>query len=132
MSRDDATLLDIAIAARLIQTFIQGMTKEAFLGDLDLVQIGGVLSLGREVRAPVQHFCELRVRSRRVFGGGSLLPALFECGARVETSSRSDDDVGDSRTNSGHCRAYRVDRLLIRSGLRERRTLTKTALRCCP
>jgi uncharacterized protein with HEPN domain len=34
MSRDDATLLDIANATRLIQTFIQGMTKEAFLGDL--------------------------------------------------------------------------------------------------
>ena len=34
MSRDDATLLDIANAARLIHTFIQGMTKEAFLGDL--------------------------------------------------------------------------------------------------
>ena len=34
--------------------------KQAFLGDLDLVQIGGVLSLGREVRAPIQHFCELR------------------------------------------------------------------------
>jgi len=33
MPRDDATLLDIAHAARLIQTFIQGMTKEAFLGD---------------------------------------------------------------------------------------------------
>lgn len=34
MSRDDATLLDIANAARLIQTFIQGVTQEAFLGDL--------------------------------------------------------------------------------------------------
>ena len=34
MSRDNATLLDIANAARLIQTFIQDMTKEAFLGDL--------------------------------------------------------------------------------------------------
>jgi uncharacterized protein with HEPN domain len=34
MSRDDAALLDIANAARLIHTFIQGMTKEAFLGDL--------------------------------------------------------------------------------------------------
>ena len=34
MPRDDATLLDMANAARLIQTFIQGMTKEAFLGDL--------------------------------------------------------------------------------------------------
>jgi uncharacterized protein with HEPN domain len=34
MPRDDATLLDIVNAARLIQTFIQDMTKEAFLGDL--------------------------------------------------------------------------------------------------
>jgi uncharacterized protein with HEPN domain len=34
VSRDNATLLDIATAARLIQTFIQGMTKEALLGDL--------------------------------------------------------------------------------------------------
>jgi uncharacterized protein with HEPN domain len=34
MARDDATVLDIANAARLIQTFIQGMTEEAFLGDL--------------------------------------------------------------------------------------------------
>ena len=33
MSRDDATLLDIANAAHLIQTFIQGMTREAFLGE---------------------------------------------------------------------------------------------------
>jgi len=33
MSRDDATLLDIANAARLIHAFIQGMTKETFLGD---------------------------------------------------------------------------------------------------
>ena len=34
MARDETTLLDIANAARLIHTFIQGMTKEAFLGDL--------------------------------------------------------------------------------------------------
>jgi uncharacterized protein with HEPN domain len=34
MPRDDATLLDIVNAARLIQTFIQAMTQEAFLGDL--------------------------------------------------------------------------------------------------
>jgi uncharacterized protein with HEPN domain len=34
MPRDDATLLDIVNAARLIQTFIQDMTQEAFLGDL--------------------------------------------------------------------------------------------------
>jgi uncharacterized protein with HEPN domain len=33
MSRDDATLLDIANAARLIHVFIQGMTKETFLSD---------------------------------------------------------------------------------------------------
>jgi uncharacterized protein with HEPN domain len=34
MLRDDATLLDIANAARLVQTFIQDMTQEAFLSDL--------------------------------------------------------------------------------------------------
>jgi uncharacterized protein with HEPN domain len=34
MPRDDATLLDIVNAARLIQTFIQAMTQEAFVGDL--------------------------------------------------------------------------------------------------
>jgi uncharacterized protein with HEPN domain len=34
MSRDDAALLDITNAACLIQTFIQGMTKEALLVDL--------------------------------------------------------------------------------------------------
>ena len=33
MARDDATLLDIANAARLIESFIQGMTKESFLLD---------------------------------------------------------------------------------------------------
>ena len=33
MARDDAILLDIVNAARLIQSFIQGMTKEAFLID---------------------------------------------------------------------------------------------------
>lgn len=36
MSRDDATLLDIANAARLIQSFFQDMTKEAFLGNLKM------------------------------------------------------------------------------------------------
>jgi uncharacterized protein with HEPN domain len=34
MLRDDATLLDIANAARLAQLFIQGMTQEAFFADL--------------------------------------------------------------------------------------------------
>ena len=34
MPRNDATLLDIVNAARLIQSFIQGLTKEAFLNDL--------------------------------------------------------------------------------------------------
>jgi uncharacterized protein with HEPN domain len=33
MPRDEATLLDIAHAARLVQTFVQSMTKEAFLRD---------------------------------------------------------------------------------------------------
>jgi uncharacterized protein with HEPN domain len=34
MARDETTLLDMANAARLIHTFIQDMTKEAFLSDL--------------------------------------------------------------------------------------------------
>lgn len=34
MPRDDATLLDIARAARLIQSFIAGMTKDDFLAEL--------------------------------------------------------------------------------------------------
>jgi uncharacterized protein with HEPN domain len=33
MRQDEATLLDIAKAARLIQAFIEGMAKEAFLDD---------------------------------------------------------------------------------------------------
>ncbi len=33
MPRDDAILLDIVNAARLIQSFIQDLTKEAFLND---------------------------------------------------------------------------------------------------
>lgn len=33
MRRDEATLLDIAKAARLALGFIQGLGKEAFLGD---------------------------------------------------------------------------------------------------
>ena len=34
MTRDDAIQLDIVNAARGIQAFVQGMTKEAFLADL--------------------------------------------------------------------------------------------------
>ena len=34
MPRDDAILLDIVNAARLIQSFIQDLTKEGFLNDL--------------------------------------------------------------------------------------------------
>lgn len=34
MQRDDATLLDIAKAARLVTEFIAGMTKESFLDDI--------------------------------------------------------------------------------------------------
>lgn len=34
MQRDDATLLDIAKAARLVSSFIAGMTKESFLDDI--------------------------------------------------------------------------------------------------
>lgn len=34
MPRDETTLLDIANAARFVQSFVQGLTKEAFLADL--------------------------------------------------------------------------------------------------
>ena len=34
MTRDDAILLDVVNAARHIQTFVQDMSKEAFLADL--------------------------------------------------------------------------------------------------
>lgn len=60
MQRDEATLLDIANAARLVLVFIWGMTKEAFLGDLktqssvlyQLVVIGeAVKRLSLEFRA---------------------------------------------------------------------------------
>jgi len=34
MARDEATLLDIAKAGRLVSEFMQGMAKEAFLDDL--------------------------------------------------------------------------------------------------
>ncbi|GJM43113.1 MAG: DUF86 domain-containing protein [Ardenticatenaceae bacterium] len=34
MNRDDASLLDIARAARLVQDFCRGMTKSQFLNDL--------------------------------------------------------------------------------------------------
>ena len=33
MTSDDAILLDIVNAARLVQTFVQDMTKEDFLAD---------------------------------------------------------------------------------------------------
>jgi len=34
MRRDDATLLDIAHAARMVLGFVQGLEKDVFLGDL--------------------------------------------------------------------------------------------------
>lgn len=34
MSRDDATLVDLARAARLVRDFVQGMDQAAFLADL--------------------------------------------------------------------------------------------------
>lgn len=60
MQRDEATLLDIAKAARLVMTFTQGMAKEDFLNDLktqsavlyQLLVIGeAVKRLSREFRA---------------------------------------------------------------------------------
>jgi uncharacterized protein with HEPN domain len=60
MSRDDAALLDMANAARLIQTFIQGMTKEAFLGDLKTQSavLHQVTILGEAVKRLSQAFRE--------------------------------------------------------------------------
>lgn len=60
MRRDEATLLDIAKAARLVMTFTQGMAKEEFLNDLktqsavlyQLLVLGeAVKRLSREFRA---------------------------------------------------------------------------------
>jgi len=59
MRRDEATLLDIAKAARLVLIFTEGVTKEAFLNDLktqsatlhQLMVIGeAVRRLSREFR----------------------------------------------------------------------------------
>ena len=60
MSRDETTLLDIANAARLIQTFIQGMTREAFLGDLKTQSavLHQVTVLGEAVKRLSQAFRE--------------------------------------------------------------------------
>jgi uncharacterized protein with HEPN domain len=54
MARDHATPLDIANAARLIQTFIHGMTKEAFLGDLKTqpAVLRQVTVIGEAVKRP--------------------------------------------------------------------------------
>lgn len=60
MVRDDATLLDIANAAYLIQNFIQGMTKEAFLGDLKTQSavLHQVMVIGEAVKRLSQAFRE--------------------------------------------------------------------------
>ena len=60
MSRDDATLLDIANAARLSQTSIQGMTQEAFLGDLKTQSavLHQVTVIGKAVKRLSQAFLE--------------------------------------------------------------------------
>ena len=34
MRRDDVTLLDVEKAGRLVVSFVQGMTKDAFLDDI--------------------------------------------------------------------------------------------------
>jgi len=38
VQRDEATLLDIANAARLVLVFVQGMVKEAFLAEHRLIR----------------------------------------------------------------------------------------------
>jgi uncharacterized protein with HEPN domain len=60
MSRDETTLLDITNAARLIQTFIQGMTREAFPGDLKTQSavLHQVTVLGEAVKRLSQAFRE--------------------------------------------------------------------------
>jgi uncharacterized protein with HEPN domain len=64
MQRDDATLLDIAKAARLVLMFIQGINKEDFLDDIktqssvlyQLMVIGeAVKRLSQEFRAEHPH-----------------------------------------------------------------------------
>jgi uncharacterized protein with HEPN domain len=74
MPRDDATILDIANAARLIQTFIQGMTKEAFLGDLKTQSavLHQVTVIGEAVKRLSQAF-----RGRH-----PILPWLLRAGRR--------------------------------------------------
>ena len=52
MGRDEATLLDIAKAARLVLTFTEGMTKEAFLDDFKTqsATLHQLMVLGEAVR----------------------------------------------------------------------------------
>ena len=58
MPRDDAILLDIVNAARLIQTFIQDLTKEAFLLDLKTQSavLHQVMVIGEAVKRLSQGF----------------------------------------------------------------------------
>jgi len=60
MSRDETTLPDIANAARLIHTFVQGMTREVFLGDLKTQSaiLHQVTVLGEAVKRLFQAFRE--------------------------------------------------------------------------
>ena len=61
MPRDDAVLLDIVNAAHLIQSFIQDMTKEAFLGDFKTQSavLHQVTVIGEAVKRLSQGFREL-------------------------------------------------------------------------
>jgi uncharacterized protein with HEPN domain len=63
MPRDKATLLDISNAARLVQSFVPGMTKETFLVDLKTqsavlhqLMIIGLTIIGEAVKRLSQTF----------------------------------------------------------------------------
>lgn len=60
MSRDEATLLDIARAGQLARTFIQGVDRAGFLGDLKTQSavIHQLLILGEAVKRLSQEYCE--------------------------------------------------------------------------
>ena len=58
MARDDASLLDIARAARLLMDFIQGMTKAQFYDDLKTPSavLHQLLIIGEAVKRPHRIF----------------------------------------------------------------------------
>jgi uncharacterized protein with HEPN domain len=59
MNRDDATLLDIARAARLILEFKEGMDKEAFLQDIKTQSsvLHQLMVMGEAVKRLSREYC---------------------------------------------------------------------------